>query len=183
MKAIAVKPGVKNSAHLVDMPKPSVVEIANGRGVLEVWKVVSSTCGAPNWLPVPQKLASASRSASVTGWVTGTLPMRSKLKNETGVYDDPFRKARTRLDDDGALGARRRTSAGEELAALAQSFDPGPRRSLRFRGGRVVDDPGVRQHGLPYVGRGQALRRLRPLARRRASTFCPFLVDMRRRKP
>ena len=34
MKAIAVKPGVKNSAHLVEMPKPSIDEISNGRGVL-----------------------------------------------------------------------------------------------------------------------------------------------------
>ena len=34
MKAIAVTPGVPNSAHLVDMPKPSVGDIANGRGVL-----------------------------------------------------------------------------------------------------------------------------------------------------
>ena len=34
MKAIAVKPGVKNSAHLVEMPKPSIEEIAHGRGVL-----------------------------------------------------------------------------------------------------------------------------------------------------
>src|SRR6185295_3351696 len=34
MKAIAVKPGVKNSVHLVDMPKPSVADIAKGRGVL-----------------------------------------------------------------------------------------------------------------------------------------------------
>src|SRR5690348_13622988 len=33
MKAIAVKPGIPNSAHLVDMPKPSSDEIANGRGV------------------------------------------------------------------------------------------------------------------------------------------------------
>ncbi|HUR98200.1 MAG TPA: glucose 1-dehydrogenase [Pyrinomonadaceae bacterium] len=34
MKAVAVKPGVKNSAHLVEMPKPSIDEIAGGRGVL-----------------------------------------------------------------------------------------------------------------------------------------------------
>jgi threonine dehydrogenase-like Zn-dependent dehydrogenase len=34
MKAVAVKPGVKNSAHLVEMPKPSLKEIPNGRGVL-----------------------------------------------------------------------------------------------------------------------------------------------------
>ena len=34
MKAIAVKPGVPNSVHLVDMPKPSIGEIAEGRGVL-----------------------------------------------------------------------------------------------------------------------------------------------------
>ena len=34
MKAIAVKPGIKNSVHLVEMPKPNVSEIANGRGVL-----------------------------------------------------------------------------------------------------------------------------------------------------
>jgi threonine dehydrogenase-like Zn-dependent dehydrogenase len=34
MKAIAVKPGVKNSAHLVEMPKPSIDEVAGGRGVL-----------------------------------------------------------------------------------------------------------------------------------------------------
>src|SRR5690348_4471171 len=34
MKAIAVTPGTPNSAHLVDMPKPAVDEIANGRGVL-----------------------------------------------------------------------------------------------------------------------------------------------------
>lgn len=34
MKAIAVKPGIPNSAHLVDMPRPSIDEIAHGRGVL-----------------------------------------------------------------------------------------------------------------------------------------------------
>ena len=34
MKAIAVNPGVKNSAHLVEMPKPSIDEIVGGRGVL-----------------------------------------------------------------------------------------------------------------------------------------------------
>ncbi len=34
MKAIAVKPGIPNSAHLVEMPKPSVDDIAGGRGVL-----------------------------------------------------------------------------------------------------------------------------------------------------
>jgi threonine dehydrogenase-like Zn-dependent dehydrogenase len=34
MKAIAVKPGVRDSVHLVEMPKPHVDEIANGRGVL-----------------------------------------------------------------------------------------------------------------------------------------------------
>jgi threonine dehydrogenase-like Zn-dependent dehydrogenase len=34
MKAIAVKPGIANSVHLVEMPKPSVSDIADGRGVL-----------------------------------------------------------------------------------------------------------------------------------------------------
>jgi glucose 1-dehydrogenase len=34
MKAIAVKPGIKNSVHLVEMPKPSIDAIADGRGVL-----------------------------------------------------------------------------------------------------------------------------------------------------
>jgi threonine dehydrogenase-like Zn-dependent dehydrogenase len=34
MKAIAVKPGVPNSAHLVEMPKPTINSIADGRGVL-----------------------------------------------------------------------------------------------------------------------------------------------------
>lgn len=34
MKAIAVKPGIANSAHIVEMPKPSIDEIAGGRGVL-----------------------------------------------------------------------------------------------------------------------------------------------------
>lgn len=34
MKAIAVKPGIAKSVHLVDMPKPSVNDIPNGRGVL-----------------------------------------------------------------------------------------------------------------------------------------------------
>ncbi|MGQ0543616.1 MAG: glucose 1-dehydrogenase [Blastocatellia bacterium] len=34
MKAIAVKPGIPNSVHLVEMPKPSIDEIAEGRGVL-----------------------------------------------------------------------------------------------------------------------------------------------------
>lgn len=34
MKAIAVKPGIKDSVHLVEMPKPSVDDVANGRGVL-----------------------------------------------------------------------------------------------------------------------------------------------------
>jgi threonine dehydrogenase-like Zn-dependent dehydrogenase len=34
MKAIAVIPGTPGSAHLVEMPKPSIDEIADGRGVL-----------------------------------------------------------------------------------------------------------------------------------------------------
>jgi len=34
MKAIAVKPGIANSVHLVEMPKPSVHDVSNGRGVL-----------------------------------------------------------------------------------------------------------------------------------------------------
>src|SRR5215210_5916500 len=34
MKAIAVKPGVRNSAHLIEMPQPSMDDIADGRGVL-----------------------------------------------------------------------------------------------------------------------------------------------------
>jgi threonine dehydrogenase-like Zn-dependent dehydrogenase len=34
MKAIAVKPGIKDSVHLVEMPKPSIKDIDNGRGVL-----------------------------------------------------------------------------------------------------------------------------------------------------
>jgi threonine dehydrogenase-like Zn-dependent dehydrogenase len=34
MKAIAVKPGIKDSVHLVEMEKPSVDEVPNGRGVL-----------------------------------------------------------------------------------------------------------------------------------------------------
>jgi threonine dehydrogenase-like Zn-dependent dehydrogenase len=34
MKAVAVYPGQKNSAHLEEVPKPSVDSVANGRGVL-----------------------------------------------------------------------------------------------------------------------------------------------------
>jgi threonine dehydrogenase-like Zn-dependent dehydrogenase len=34
MKAVAVKPGIPNSVHLVEMPKPKLAEIPNGRGVL-----------------------------------------------------------------------------------------------------------------------------------------------------
>lgn len=34
MKAIAVKPGLENSVHLVEMEKPSVDDVPNGRGVL-----------------------------------------------------------------------------------------------------------------------------------------------------
>jgi len=34
MKAIAVIPGKPNSAHLVELPKPSISEVPNGRGVL-----------------------------------------------------------------------------------------------------------------------------------------------------
>ncbi|HKX82750.1 MAG TPA: alcohol dehydrogenase catalytic domain-containing protein, partial [Pyrinomonadaceae bacterium] len=34
MKAIAVKPGIKDSVHLVEMPKPNVGDVPNGRGVL-----------------------------------------------------------------------------------------------------------------------------------------------------
>lgn len=34
MKAVAVKPGTPDSVHLVEMPKPSIDEIAGGRGVL-----------------------------------------------------------------------------------------------------------------------------------------------------
>ncbi len=34
MKAIVVKPGVPNTVHLAELPKPTVDEVANGRGVL-----------------------------------------------------------------------------------------------------------------------------------------------------
>jgi threonine dehydrogenase-like Zn-dependent dehydrogenase len=34
MRAVAVKPGIPDSAHLVEMPKPKIDEIADGRGVL-----------------------------------------------------------------------------------------------------------------------------------------------------
>jgi len=34
MKAIAVRPGTPNSVHLAELPKPSVTDIADGRGVL-----------------------------------------------------------------------------------------------------------------------------------------------------
>jgi threonine dehydrogenase-like Zn-dependent dehydrogenase len=34
MKAIAVKPGIANSVHLVDMQKPSINDVRDGRGVL-----------------------------------------------------------------------------------------------------------------------------------------------------
>src|SRR5918994_5208944 len=34
MKAIAVLPGRPGSAHLADLPKPSIDEVPNGRGVL-----------------------------------------------------------------------------------------------------------------------------------------------------
>jgi glucose 1-dehydrogenase len=34
MKAIAVRPGVANSVHLAELPKPAVEEVPNGRGVL-----------------------------------------------------------------------------------------------------------------------------------------------------
>lgn len=34
MKAIAVKPGVPNTAHLTELPRPTVDEVPNGRGVL-----------------------------------------------------------------------------------------------------------------------------------------------------
>lgn len=34
MKAIAVKPGIPGSVHLVEMPKPTIADIRNGRGVL-----------------------------------------------------------------------------------------------------------------------------------------------------
>src|SRR5882724_4276991 len=34
MKAVAVRPGVPNSMHLAELPKPSVTEIPQGRGVL-----------------------------------------------------------------------------------------------------------------------------------------------------
>lgn len=34
MKAIAVKPGVANTVHLIELPTPAVTDISNGRGVL-----------------------------------------------------------------------------------------------------------------------------------------------------
>ena len=34
MKAIAVFPGTPNSAHLAELAKPSIADVANGRGVL-----------------------------------------------------------------------------------------------------------------------------------------------------
>lgn len=34
MKAVAVKPGIRDSAHLVEMPKPTIGDAAGGRGVL-----------------------------------------------------------------------------------------------------------------------------------------------------
>ncbi len=34
MKAVAVRPGVPNSVHLVDAPMPKVGDVPHGRGVL-----------------------------------------------------------------------------------------------------------------------------------------------------
>jgi hypothetical protein len=34
MKAIAVLPGKSNSIHLAELPKPSLTDVPNGRGVL-----------------------------------------------------------------------------------------------------------------------------------------------------
>ena len=34
MKAIAVTPGQKNSSKIIDVPKPKVTDVPNGRGVL-----------------------------------------------------------------------------------------------------------------------------------------------------
>ena len=34
MKAIAVIPGIKDSVHLAELPKPDIEEIRSGRGVL-----------------------------------------------------------------------------------------------------------------------------------------------------
>jgi hypothetical protein len=34
MKAIAVRPGIPNSMHLAQLPKPAVDEVPDGRGVL-----------------------------------------------------------------------------------------------------------------------------------------------------
>ena len=34
MKAVAVRPGRKNSVHLTDLPMPRLDEVPNGRGVL-----------------------------------------------------------------------------------------------------------------------------------------------------
>ena len=63
MKAIAVIPGKSGSVHLAEMPRPSVNEIANGRGVLvKVLRV-----GVDGTLPLP-KASSAIRFASGRRW-------------------------------------------------------------------------------------------------------------------
>lgn len=44
MKALAIKPGVKNSVHTVDVPTPKVSDVENGRGVL-VKVTMAGLCG------------------------------------------------------------------------------------------------------------------------------------------
>ncbi|MDP3089332.1 MAG: hypothetical protein Q8N04_01540 [Nitrospira sp.] len=80
MKAVAVIPGQASSIHLADLPKPSVHEIPNGRGVLvQVLRVgVDGTDKEINAAEYGQRLP--------------VLSFWSSVMNASGVY---WKSART----------------------------------------------------------------------------------------
>ena len=93
MKAIAVLPGKPNTVHLAEMPKPSVDDVANGRGVLvKVLRVLGNkvmvgtvNAGREHFEAGVRDLAQA--EAEYPGWLSRLLtdPVRG-LENYTELF-------------------------------------------------------------------------------------------------
>ena len=68
MKAISVLPGKPNSVHVADLPKPSLDQVPNGRGVLV--KVLRVGVTAPTKRSTP--LNTEQRLPDTTSWSSAT---------------------------------------------------------------------------------------------------------------
>src|SRR5436309_3136046 len=118
MKAIAVYPGQKNSVHLADLPKASLDEVPNGRGVL----VRLLRCGVDR----TDKEINAAEYGAVLG--TGTIGLLAVLiLRLRGIEVTAFgRTPKPYLNSDlvEGLGARYINTQDQSLRDAAATYGP-----------------------------------------------------------